>query len=91
MMHIVNYQEGGYAIVSSDTRTVPILAIIPEGKALMKGDTVNAGLAQWMSNQLTLIDGLKKGVFYFKQNDSTRNQESAVARVQAVRYGALLN
>lgn len=59
-LHIVNYKEGGYAIVSGDNRIAPILAIAENGSLTLTEDNLPEGLILWLAETSDMVSYTKK-------------------------------
>lgn len=59
-LHIVNYEEGGYAIVSADNRVHPILAITELGSLTLKEKNLPEGLLLWLAETSEMVSYTKK-------------------------------
>ncbi|QNK61647.1 C10 family peptidase [Pedobacter sp. PAMC26386] len=70
--YIINYNEGGFSIVSADKRTLSIMAYSESGK--FKTDIVPEGVSQWLSFAKTVVDSVRKTkVKYTGQDVTSRN------------------
>lgn len=58
-MYIVNYEEGGYLILSADKRTIPVLAFSVNNSFEVDENQYPPGLKSWMSDSKKQIETLQ--------------------------------
>ncbi len=58
--HIINFDEGGFVIVSGDKRVAPLMAYSEEGSFSFDETAYPEGLCLWMDNAVDSITGLRK-------------------------------
>lgn len=56
LFYVVNYEEGGFLILSSDKRTQPILAVSENGDFILDESLYPEGLAFWMQDTKRQIE-----------------------------------
>lgn len=60
VFYIVNYEEGGYSVISADDRLKPVLAIVEGGPSVSKGEDLPGGLLIWMKSTKDQIQNIRK-------------------------------
>ena len=85
-LHTINYEEGGFVIVSGDERTYPVLAYSEDGYLPQDYDSYPGGLKIWIEdiradidylrNKSDETDSLTKYIWerFEKENPATRSQ-----------------
>ncbi|MGB4776667.1 MAG: C10 family peptidase [Daejeonella sp.] len=68
--YIINYTGGGFAILSADRRTVPVLAFSETNT--FKTDIVPAGVDEWLYNTRVGIEELRAANIPYKQQDKVQ-------------------
>lgn len=68
IFYIINYQKGGFIILSADKRSIPILAFSESESFDISSDSYPSGLVQW-------LDMTKEGIKYFRTNNVKQSKE----------------
>lgn len=86
VLHTINYEGGGFVVVSGDDRTYPVLAYSEDGYLPQDFDSYPGGLKIWIEEICTEIDHLRKNsddadflsryiwARFEKENPATRTQ-----------------
>jgi len=61
IMYIINYEEGGFVLLSADKRAEPVLARSNINDFPVEPSTLSRGLAMWMDEKKGYIQQLRKG------------------------------
>jgi hypothetical protein len=72
--HIMNYEEGGFVIVSADKRLQPILSFGEEGSFDLESNEIPEGILSWLESTSEGITNLRKTKEVKEKNsDSSKN------------------
>ena len=72
VFYVVNYEEGGYSVVSADDRLGPILATVEKGEDIEKQSELPGGLLLWMFSTKEQIQNIRKRKVSIKGSSSGR-------------------
>lgn len=67
VFYIINYEGGGFAVVSADKRTLSILAY--SDKSVFRTDTVPSGVDEWLNSTKLEIEEVRKQNIPYKGQD----------------------
>lgn len=58
--HIINYEEGGFVVISGDKREQPILAFSDDGTFNFAEEMLPAGVISWLDNTASVIGKIRE-------------------------------
>ena len=79
VFYVINYEGGGYKIISADDRLEPILADVPGGSAIDKTSKLPGGLLMWMKATKEQIQTIRKVKLSRKAKKGSRKMSGIIA------------
>jgi Peptidase C10 family/Spi protease inhibitor len=76
VFYVINYEEGGFIIMSADKRTKPVLAHSLTGEFKFDSKIYPQGLASWLSSTKDYIKAVRKNGDKFKVNEKAWKEET---------------